>query len=222
HRVQLQLIKALFAHDERLGVGMEMFQRPFQAPVDRFLRGEIGEDEFLKATEYRKRWGYDWSLYRPIAEFCRKNGLPLAALNAPRELTARVSKVGHAGLTDDEKKQLGPIDFHVKEHRAHWYERLAKMHGQGKTTAEEKERSYQGMAGWDEYMADERAKVQLEGGVRRLVVLAGSGHVERGFGIPQRAAKRTGGRVLTVAIDVGGDPMKVGADATTDFVVVVR
>ncbi len=221
HRVQLQVVKALFAQDERLGVGLEMFQRPFQAPLDRYLRGEVGEEELLKATEYQKRWGYDWSLYRPIADFCRKNGVPLAALNAPRELTSRVSKVGYAGLNEEEKKQLGPVDFHVKEHRAHWYDLLAKMHGK-KATAEQKERSYQVMTVWDEFMADSAARFQQERGVRRLVVLAGSGHVERGFGIPQRAVKRTGGKVLTVAIDVGGDPAKAGADATTDFVIVVR
>ena len=38
------------------------------------------EDAFLKATEYKTRWGYEWTMYRPIVEFCRKNGVPLAAL----------------------------------------------------------------------------------------------------------------------------------------------
>jgi uncharacterized iron-regulated protein len=221
HRVQLQLIKALFAHDERLGIGLEMFQRPFQGPLDRYLRGELAEDAMLTATEYRKRWGYDWGLYRPIAEFCRKNGVPLAALNAPVELTRRISKVGHAGLSEDEKRQLGPIDFHVKEHRAHWFELLAKMHGT-KGTAEQKERSYQVMTVWDDYMAASAAAFQQERGLRRLIVLAGSGHIERGFGIPQRAARRTGGRALTVGVQVGTDPGKAEADPTTDFVIVVR
>jgi uncharacterized iron-regulated protein len=221
HRVQLQLIKAVFAHDERLGVGLEMFQRPFQGPLDRYQRGQLAEEEMLKATEYGKRWGFDWGLYRPITEFCRKNGLPLGALNAPRELTARISKVGHAGLNEDEKKQLGPIDFHVKEHRDYWFERLAKMHG-AKGTAEQKERSYQVMTVWDDYMAASAASFQQERALRRLIVLAGSGHIERGFGIPQRAARRTGGRALTVGVQVGTDPGKVGPDATTDFVIVVR
>src|SRR5262249_42408135 len=37
HRVQLQIIRALYAQDERLGVGMEMFQRPFQKEIDRYV-----------------------------------------------------------------------------------------------------------------------------------------------------------------------------------------
>jgi uncharacterized iron-regulated protein len=53
-------------------------------------------------------------------------------------------------------------------------------------------------------------------------VLAGSGHIERGFGIPMRAARRTGGKVATVRIEVGGDLDKLAAEATTDYVVVVK
>ncbi len=43
HRVQLQIIKALFARDERLGVGMEMFQRPFQGILDRYCRRTLSK-----------------------------------------------------------------------------------------------------------------------------------------------------------------------------------
>ncbi len=222
HRVQLQIIKALYARDERLGVGMEMFQRPYQKEIDRYFHGDIKEDEFLKATEYKTRWGYDWSLYRPIVEFCRKNEVPLAALNVPRELTRRLSKVGYDKLTDDEKKQLGPIDFQVKAHRDYWFERLAKMHGNNDATPEQKEKGYQVMTTWDEFMADSAATFQQQQGLRRLVVLAGSGHIERGFGIPERTVKRTGGKAATIGVEVGGDVEKLVAEPTTDFVIVVR
>lgn len=222
HRVQLQIIKALFARDERLGVGMEMFQRPFQKEVDRFVRGDSSEESFLKATEYRQRWGYEWSLYRPVVDFCRRNGVPVAALNVARELTRRLSEVGYAKLSADEKKQLGAIDFHVKEHRDYWLERLAKMHGRDKASAEEKERGYQVMTTWDEYMADSAARFQKERQLRRLVLLAGSGHIERGFGIPARVVKRTGGKALTVRIEVGGKAKKQKEEPVTDYVIVVE
>jgi uncharacterized iron-regulated protein len=222
HRVQLEIIKALYARDERLGVGMEMFQRPYQKALDRYLAGSIREQVLLEDSEYRQRWGFDWSLYRPIVDFCRRNGLPVAALNVPRELTRRLSRVGFAGLSAAEKEQLGAIDFHVKEHRDYWFERLAKMHGKSGASAGQKERSYQVMTAWDEYMADSAARFQKERRLRRLVVLAGSGHIERGFGIPQRAARRTGGKVLTVRVALGAEAKKVEADPAADFVVVVR
>jgi uncharacterized iron-regulated protein len=222
HRVQYEIIKGLYARDERLGVGMEMFQQPFQGVIDRWFRGEITEAEFLKGTEYQQRWGYDWSLYRPLVDFCRRNTLPLAALNAPKELTKRVSDVGYEGLTEDEKKQLGPIDFHLKAHRDYWYDLLPKMHGKANATEEEKERSYAVMCVWDGTMAAIAAAFLKERGVRRLVVLAGSGHIDRGFGIPERAAKLSGGKVLTVHVAVGGDPAKAFAEPVADFMVVVR
>ena len=222
HRVQLQIIQSLYARDGRLGVGMEMFQRPYQKEIDRYFHGETGEEDFLKTTEYRQRWGFDWSLYRPIVEFCRRNNLPLAALNAPKELTKRVSKVGYTALTDDEKKQLGEVHFQIKDHRDYWYERLPKMHGLKNPTPEQKEHGYEVMTVWDDYMAASAAQFQQERHVRRMVLLAGSGHIERGFGIPMRAARLTGGKAVTVRIEVGGDSNKPAAEATTDYVVVVK
>jgi uncharacterized iron-regulated protein len=222
HRVQLQLIRGMFAIDDRLGVGMEMFQRPYQKEIDRYFAGGCGEEEFLKASEYQKRWGFEWQLYRPIVEFCKGNGVPLAALNVPRELTRRISQVGYAALNDDEKKQLGSIDFQVKEHRDYWFDRLAELHGRKNAKPEEKERGYQVMAAWDEFMADSTATFQKERGLRRIVVLAGIGHIERGFGIPARASKRTGGKAITIKIEVSEDLDAPIKEATTDYVIRVR
>jgi uncharacterized iron-regulated protein len=222
HRVQLQIIKAIFASDARLGVGMEMFQRPFQEPLDKFIKGECDEEEMLKKTEYRTRWGFHWSLYQPIAEFCKRNGLPIAALNVPREMTAKISKAGYANLSDEDKKALGPVDYHVKAHRDHWYETLAKMHADTKVSEDQKERSYQVMTTWDEYMGASAALFQTSRKLRRMVVLAGSGHIDHGFGIPQRAARRTGGKAATVHVAPGGDQAKLFASPPADFVVIVR
>jgi len=222
HKLQLRIIKALHANDARLGVGMEMFQRPFQEHLDKYIRGESSEDEMLKATEYKTRWGFHWSLYQPIADFCRKNAVPLAALNVPREMTAKISKAGIANLSADDKKQLGSVDLHVKAHRDHWYETLAKMHGNTKVSEDQKERSYQVMTTWDEYMGASAAMFQTSRNLRRMVVLAGSGHIDLGFGIPQRAAARTGGKAATVHVAPGGDSAKLFASPPADFVVIVR
>ncbi len=203
HQMQLQIIKSLFALDERLGVGMEMFQRPYQNVIDRYFAGEISEAEFLKQTQYDRRWGYDWQLYRAIVVFAKNNAIPLAALNAPAELTKRVKEVGYDNLTDDEKKQLGPVDFNVKEHREFWLELLSMMHGTHKATPEQKERSYQVMAIWDDYMGRSAADFRKDRQLQRLVVLAGSGHIEGGFGIPDRAAKYAGTSRATVRIFIG-------------------
>lgn len=221
HRLQLQILKAIFASDESVGLGMEMFHRPFQKVLDDYVGGKLTEEEFLKGTEYEKRWGFAWSLYRPLVEFARRNGVAMAALNAPRELTGRLAKVGYDALTDDEKKQLGDVDFQAKEHRAYWFERLGKMHGGRTPTDEQKERSYQVMAAWDEVMGRSAVEFRAERRLHRMVVLAGSGHVDRGIGIAARAGKR-GAKTATVHIAVGGDAAKLAADAPADYVVITE
>lgn len=227
HTVQLQIIKGLFAQDERIGVGMEMFQKLFQSAFDDYIAGRTTEEQFLKASEYAKRWGFDWALYRPIVEYCRRNHLPLAALNVRSELVKRLYKVGFAGLTEEEKKELGPIDFQVKAHRDYWYERLTQMHGMPNATPEQKERSYGIMTAWDDYMAQNASSFKKERKLQRLVILAGSGHINGGFGIPDRTAKYSGSNcsVATVAISNAGDEeADEESDSTlkADYVIQVR
>ncbi len=219
HRVQLQIIQALFAVDPRLGVGMEMFQKPYQSALDGYLRGAISEEEMLTATEYRTRWGYEWLLYQPIVRFCQANDIPVAALNAPRELTRRLRAVGVEGLSPEEKAHLDGVDFHVKAHRAHWFDRLAAMHGQADAPKEQKEKGYAIMTAWDGIMAKSAAEFLKARHLRRLVVLAGSGHIDRGFGIPDRAAGLVGGKAMTVKIVLGAEKIE---DGLTDFTLRVR
>jgi uncharacterized iron-regulated protein len=225
HRIQLQIIKALFARDERIGVGMEMFQKPYQSAIDRYFAGLISEEEFLKDSDYAKRWGFDWKLYRPIVEFCRRNDVPLAALNVRSELVKRLYKVGFDGLTDEEKKELGPIDFNVKAHKDYWYERLAKLHGLPNATKAQKDSSYAIMTAWDDFMAQNASAFRKERKLQRMVVLAGIGHVAGGFGIPNRAAAYAGGAsVATVSIAIDGTEPDEEADASlkTDYVIRVH
>lgn len=221
HQMQLQIIKSLFAVDENLGVGMEMFQRPYQSAVDRYFAGLISEDEFLTQTEYAKRWGYDWQLYRAIVEYARRNDIPLAALNAPAELTKRVKEVGYDNLTDAERLELGPVDFNVKAHRDFWLELLSVMHGTHQASPEQKERSYQVMAIWDDYMAHSVANFKADRKIKRMVILAGGGHVDGGFGVPDRAAKYANATKATVRIVIGSEADDDPDALSTDYVIYI-
>lgn len=220
HLAQLQIIKAIYARDESLGVGMEIFQTPFQAAIDTYLSGESNEETLLHETEYESRWGQDWKLYRPIVDFCRRNRIPVAALNARKELTSKISKVGFDALAEQEKTELGPIDFNLKEHREHWFDLLGEMHGSRKTSSEQKERSYQVMAVWDDYMARTAAEFKFKKNLNRVVILAGSGHIDGGFGIPSRAARYAKAAVATVRISTENES-KQSEHLPTDYVVLV-
>jgi uncharacterized iron-regulated protein len=202
---------------------MEMFQRPFQSVVDRYFAGQISQAEFLRQTEYQTRWGFDWALYQRIVELAQRNNVPLAALNAPQELTHRIMQVGYAGLTDAEKQQLGPVDFAVKAHHDYWYDLIPAMHGTQKVSPEQQERTYQVMAVWDDYMAQSAAAFLKDRHVDRLVILAGEGHIDGGFGIPDRAARYASASRATIKI-VLGEPDSDSADdlgQLTDYIIYV-
>ncbi|MEW5743882.1 MAG: ChaN family lipoprotein [Nitrospirota bacterium] len=195
HQVQLEIIKGLYERNKKLAIGMEMFQRPYQKALDEFIAGTIDEREFLKKSEYFKRWSFDYNLYRPILSFAREKGIPVVALNIQRELTEKVSKGGLDALSDEERKAVPErFDFSDEEYRER-LEAAFRMHGHGGN-----ERSfdyfYQSQVLWDETMAasiDEffrsNRDFEQEG---RMVVIAGSGHLAHGSGIPKRTFRRNG------------------------------
>nr|WP_233490274.1 ChaN family lipoprotein [Thiocapsa marina] len=188
HLNQLAVIEGLHARGKSLAIGMEFFQQPYQAAIDAYVAGEIDEAEFLRRTEYFDRWRFDYRLYRPILRFAREHGIPVIALNLEAELTRRVGEVGIAGLTEAERARIpADIDRSDPTYRER-IEAVFAMHPGERQQDVENFLEVQLL--WDEGMA-ERAAVYLEANPgRTLVVLAGSGHVEYGQGIPSRLTRR--------------------------------
>ncbi len=52
-----------------------------QRILDRFLREEISEEEFLRRIRYDLEWGYDWQSFRPIFQVAREYGLPVFGID---------------------------------------------------------------------------------------------------------------------------------------------
>jgi uncharacterized iron-regulated protein len=190
HTVELEVIKSLYMKDPKLAVGMEMFQRPFQKTLDDYIKGAIDEREFLKTTEYFKRWGFDYNLYKPILDFARAEKIPVVALNLRREITEKVSKGGMDSLLEEEKKEIPPqMDFSDDEYR----DRLKEIFEQHKSSGERDfDFFYQSQILWDETMAMSIDEYLRKNPDHRMVVIAGGGHVSYGSGIPKRAFRRNG------------------------------
>ncbi|HLU64750.1 MAG TPA: ChaN family lipoprotein [Kofleriaceae bacterium] len=139
HWVQLTLVRELAARaraDRRtLALGMEMFQRPFQGVLDDFSAGRIDEQALLGRSGWKDRWGYDWSLYRPIVLGARDQGAALLALNTERELTKKVSRKGIDSLTPADREAMPELVLDDPDHRAWWDEIMGSMggaHGHGR------------------------------------------------------------------------------------------
>ncbi|MFZ2196304.1 MAG: ChaN family lipoprotein, partial [Thermodesulfovibrionales bacterium] len=184
HRVQLQVIMELYKKHKNIAIGMEMFQKPFQQTLDDYIAGIIDEKAFLKKSEYFKRWGFDYNLYREILLFAREFKVPVIALNIRKEIVSKVSRDGLQALTDEELKEV-PEYFDLSD--SGYYERLIKIFEEH---AHSKERDfdlfYQSQVLWDESMAHNLDEFIRKNPGYKVVVLAGVGHMMFGSGIPKR------------------------------------
>jgi uncharacterized iron-regulated protein len=188
HLNQLEIIRGLVERGNQVAVGMEFFQQPFQAQLDAYIAGTLDEEAFLRETEYFERWRFDYRLYRPILRYAREHGIPLIALNVPREITQKVGDGGIDSLSSAERRQIPEeIDRDDADYRAH-VEQVFEMHPKDEDASFEHFLEVQLL--WDEGMA-ERAAQWLEANPgKQLVVLAGVGHVQYGRGIPARLQRR--------------------------------
>lgn len=188
HLNQLAVIEGLQRRGKDLAIGMEFFQQPYQSALDDFVSGTIDESQMLRRTQYFDRWHFDYRLYRPILRFARDHKIPVIALNLEEELTRRVGDVGIDGLDPAERARLpAEIDRGDKAYR----DRLKAAFDQHPAMQSSSfERFLEVQVLWDEGMAERAARYLAEHPGKTLVVLAGSGHVERGEGIPRRLLKR--------------------------------
>ena len=196
HLNQLAVISALRERGLKVAIGMEMMQTPFQPFLDDYIGGAIDFVTMLRGTEYFARWKYDPRLYQPIFEYAQRYRLPLLALNAPRELTDRVSAVGISGLDEDERQQLPatltPLDPEyrmVLEQVFEEHEEFGDM---------DLERFIDVQTTWDEVMGYHISQFVQDNPEHILVVLAGTQHVAHGYGIPARIEKHAGLRSLII------------------------
>jgi len=188
HLSQLEVIRRLHEIDPNIAIGLEFFQQPFQQYLDDYIAGALGEKEMLRKTEYYIRWAYDYRHYKPILDYAKEHAIPLIALNIPKEITRKVGAEGMAALTDEEKSKI-PDDIDASN--SLYKKRIKDIfyqhpHGEGRSY----ERFMEVQLLWDEGMAERAAEYLKENPKKRLVVLAGIGHLADGTGIPQRVNRR--------------------------------
>ncbi|PSB20149.1 iron-regulated protein [Phormidesmis priestleyi ULC007] len=192
HRAQFAIIQSLHRLNPNLAIAMEMFQRPYQSVLDRYLAGTITEAQLKELTEYETRWGFPWEYYAPILRFAKKNRLPVIALNTPTEITRKVSRSGLESLTLADRRFIPPLSEILAEPDA-YRERMRLIYQeihQGKGNSSQFDRFFLAQILWDETMADRVSQFLRTNPTTNVVVLAGQGHIVYGDGIPNRVARR--------------------------------
>lgn len=207
HIAQLEIITAMHETRGDIAIGLEMFQRPFQPVLDRYIAGEITEAELVEQSEYETRWGFDWELYAPIMRYAQTNQIPLIALNTPREITRKVAREGLSSLTGSDLEYIPPIaDIDTSDEN---YQAMVAQvfghHGGHGNSGPSFENFFAAQVLWDETMAESVADYVTASPETQVIVLAGEGHVVFDFGIPNRVARRLGDDLIAYSVLLNPD-----------------
>ena len=118
--------------------------------------------------------------------FTKDNKIRIVALNIPSYIAARIRVGGIENLSDEDKSYLPKeIDTQNEAHRE-YVEKVFNQHSFGSHTRFDD--FYMAQCVWDEVMAE---SVASNLGNKKIVVLAGNGHIQYKYGIPDRTFRRT-------------------------------
>ena len=209
HQMQADVISALAKSGRDVVVGFEMFTRPNQPNLYGWSLGWGSEDDFIQESNWKKEWGFDFGIYRPVFQAVRQHRLPMVALNVPRDWVRTVGRGGYGALTDAQRAELPTgMSLENREHRS-VFESLMGGHPLEGTRGEN---MYAAQVLWDEGMADSALKWMARRAPNPksiMVILAGSGHVMYGQGINARLLRQQGEKSVSVVMIEGDEPSTV-------------
>ncbi len=210
HEIQLQVIQAVYAQDPNMVVGMEMFDYTYQDVLDLWSAGKLDETDFLRKVHWYANWRFDYALYREILNFIKEHKIPLVGLNIPGYIPKKIRVGGVENLRKQEKILLPQnIDTSYPAHRE-YIQNIFEDHRQHFSGDVRFEDFYAAQVVWEDIMAETIAK-HLDN--RKMVVLAGNGHIQFKYGIPDRAYKQTGAPFRTIYLaSIGTEVERAIAD----------
>ena len=192
HLVQAKILEGMVQSGVRPLVGLEMVDTSYQDVLTDFYHSRISLQDLEKNLNWPKTWGYSFAIYRPVFEIAQRYKLPLIALNLPRHVIKEVREQGfeQAKLTYQMflPNEILPADQIQIEILQDFFAQHAKsIKSMGKASPTSFELFLQTQSLWDTTMATNAINAQQEW-QKPILILAGSGHVEYGFGIARRLA----------------------------------
>ena len=161
----------------------------------------------LNLTEYFDRWSYNYRLYQPILHYAREHKIPIIALNASRELVGALNESGFDDLPAELKAQLpDSYDWTDRDYE----KRLREVFDQHPEYGGEFEDFLLSQLTWDESMADRAARYLQQNPESRMLILAGSGHIMFGSGIPNRIKRRIDVKSFSILVSEDFLPVSSG------------
>lgn len=187
HKLQLDLIQALYEKNSNIVISMEQFTRDAQPILDGYLAGQYGEETLIKEGN---AWENYKGSYRPIMEFAKENGIPVIAANAPAMFVRCMGRQGSDFLTSipEEKRKWSArtIDLTNKKYQEKFFSFLNEAgtsHGQTKKEASERQiNTYSAQLLRDTTMAESIMSALARYPNHQVIHLNGSFHSDNHLG----------------------------------------
>ena len=222
HDIQFKIAEALYQQTHKLAIGLEMFDVDWQKPLNKWSLGLLTQEEFLDDSQWYVNWNFNFNYYEKIFTLAKENKVPMYALNAPRKIIRKIRILGWESLTNEEKKYVPKPDLSNKDHKQLMQtifedmEMPEAMKGHGDIMYKA---IYRAQSAWDEVMAANTLRAaNIE--ERRILVLAGSGHLIYNLGINRRAFEKHPSPYKTVISGVvpSGQDNIVGSRSIGDYI----
>jgi uncharacterized iron-regulated protein len=190
HRWELQTLAAVAALRSKLVLGFEMFPRRVQGALDRWVAGELSEEEFLKASDWTRVWGYESAFYLPLFHFARLNRIPMVALNIEREFVHTVGSKGLAAVPPERREGVSapaPASAAYLERLFATYTQHAEKKQSAPARTDPEFRNFvEAQLLWDRAMAQALADSVARYPDALVVGVMGSQHIAYGDGVPHQ------------------------------------
>jgi len=183
-------VAALAALRPKLVLGFEMFPRRVQGALDRWVTGELSEEEFLKAADWSGVWGYDAAFYLPLFHFARLNRIPMVALNVERDFVRTVGAKGLEAVPPEMREGVSapaPAGEAYLERLFSSYKQHPDKHEPAPARSDREFRNFvEAQLVWDSAMAQALADAAARNPDALVVGVMGSQHVAHGNGVPHQ------------------------------------
>ncbi|MBI5779262.1 MAG: ChaN family lipoprotein [Planctomycetes bacterium] len=194
HKLQGDILKSLSQKNPKTALAMEFLYRSKQDSIDNYIAGKITEEEFDKTNTFGFSEWYHY--YLAMIRYAHANKIKLIGLNVEKTIKSKMAEMGWDKLSPEEQKLIArDVDTSNAKHKEFVMKQFSGMLNDPRTKDMMKgmiEKMYLKQCMWDETFAEAIANYlkSVNDPAAQVVVVAGSGHIEYKFNIPDRSYKR--------------------------------